>query len=97
MYEGHLSDGSSVQRHSAGPIYPYVLAARQTDNGLQYGLIGGELDDYQWIGTYDQAFAAARDRLALRERGRQFKTWQNSRNRLITTQFQCALSRIASR
>lgn len=29
MYQGHLSDGSSVQKHSAGPLYPYVLAIKE--------------------------------------------------------------------
>lgn len=25
MYQGHLADGSSVQRHSAGAHYPFVI------------------------------------------------------------------------
>ena len=25
MYAGHLPDGSSVQKHSAGGLYPYVI------------------------------------------------------------------------
>ena len=29
MYQGHLSDGSSVQKHSAGPLYPYVLGVKE--------------------------------------------------------------------
>lgn len=27
-YQGHLSDGSSIQKHSAGGIYPYVIQFR---------------------------------------------------------------------
>lgn len=29
MYQGHHQDGSGVQRHSAGDLYPYVLAVRE--------------------------------------------------------------------
>lgn len=29
MYQGHLSDGSSVQRHSAGSNYPYVVGKQE--------------------------------------------------------------------
>lgn len=25
MYQGHCSDGSSIQKHSAGPLYPFVV------------------------------------------------------------------------
>ena len=28
MYQGHHSDGSSIQRHSAGSHYPYVVGKR---------------------------------------------------------------------
>ena len=97
MYQDHLTDGSSVQRHSAGPLSQYVVAARQTKDGLEYGLIGGELSDYQWVGTHDQAVASAQDRLALRQRNQQFKAYQASRNELITRAFGRALTRIASR
>jgi len=29
MYEGHHSDGSGVQKHSAGGLYPYVIGIRE--------------------------------------------------------------------
>lgn len=29
MYQGHHQDGSGIQRHSAGDLYPYVLAVRE--------------------------------------------------------------------
>ena len=25
MYQGHCNDGSSIQKHSAGPLYPFVV------------------------------------------------------------------------
>lgn len=25
MYQGHMNDGSSIQKHSAGPLYPFVV------------------------------------------------------------------------
>ncbi len=28
QYQGHCSDGSSVQKHSAGANYPYVIGQR---------------------------------------------------------------------
>lgn len=54
QYQGHLSDGSSIQRHSAGGLYPYVIAARQSGSKLEYGVVtpGGQ---YIWTGTYDSA------------------------------------------
>jgi len=35
MYQGHHSDGSGVQKHSAGALYPYVIGVRerQRDDG----------------------------------------------------------------
>lgn len=29
MYQGHLPDGSSVQKHSAGANYPYIVGSRE--------------------------------------------------------------------
>ena len=28
-YAGHLSDGSGIQKHSAGGLYPYVIGVRE--------------------------------------------------------------------
>ena len=39
MYQGHLSDGSSVQKHSAGPLYPYVIFAKQSGEHLDWGVL----------------------------------------------------------
>jgi len=30
MYQGHLSDGSGIQKHSAGAWYPLVVGFRET-------------------------------------------------------------------
>lgn len=59
-YQGHLSDGSSVQRHSAGPIYPCVIFARQTDDGLTYGVITPSNQDGVLCGAYDSAVDLAK-------------------------------------
>lgn len=63
MYQGHLADGSGIQKHGAGGLYPYVVAARQVGDNLQYGLIGAELSDYVWFGTHALAEGAAEKRL----------------------------------
>lgn len=36
MYQGHLNDGSSVQKHSAGAIYPYVIQIRDRAPGAYW-------------------------------------------------------------
>ncbi len=38
-YQGHLPDGSSVRKHSAGSCYPYVVFGQETPNGVQYGVM----------------------------------------------------------
>jgi hypothetical protein len=54
-YAGHLGDGSSVQKHSAGPLYPYVIFAQETIEGLRYGVVGPKKPNGILVGTYDQA------------------------------------------
>ena len=42
-YQGHLADGSSIQKHSAGGAYPYVLVLRDSQRPgakFDWGLIG---------------------------------------------------------
>jgi hypothetical protein len=39
QYQGHLADGSSVQKHSAGGLYPFVLYAKETATGIRWGVI----------------------------------------------------------
>lgn len=31
-YQGHMADGSSIQKHSAGTHYPYVVAFREIEH-----------------------------------------------------------------
>lgn len=59
MYQGHLNDGSSIQKHSAGGIYPCVLFAQETPTGLQYGIITPKNQKGELHGSYDAAVAAA--------------------------------------
>ncbi len=52
---GHHSDGSGVQRHSVGGIYPLVLVARESglsQDGLVWGVQGpGDANPFQWFPT----------------------------------------------
>lgn len=59
MYQGHLSDGSSVQKHSAGGLYPCVLFAQETEKGLQYGIITPKDQTGTIHGSHDDAVNAA--------------------------------------
>lgn len=54
MYQGHMQDGSSVQKHSAGPLYPYVIYAKQFGDALRYGVIKPNGDEVL-LTTYDSA------------------------------------------
>lgn len=54
-YQGHLGDGSSVQKHSAGPLYPYVIFAEETLAGIVYGVIGPKKPGGILVGSYDYA------------------------------------------
>jgi len=38
MYQGHLPDGSSIQRHSAGSHYPFIVVGRESEFGLLWGV-----------------------------------------------------------
>lgn len=50
MYQGHLADGSSVQKHSAGGIYPYVLYAQQGSEGLRWRILSPAGDVFNFPG-----------------------------------------------
>lgn len=54
-YQGHLEDGSSVQKHSAGGIYPYVIFAQETADGIEYGVIGPKKPNGVLVGAYHRA------------------------------------------
>lgn len=57
---GHMPDGSGIQRHSAGELYPYVLIYRDSKvQGRKYdiGVIGGKLLDTCWVPDIDTAIS----------------------------------------
>jgi hypothetical protein len=58
-YQGHLNDGSSIQKHSAGGIYPCIVYAQGTPDGLKYGLITPRDQVGTIYGTYDYSVALA--------------------------------------
>jgi len=36
---GHHADGSGIQNHSVGSLYPCILFKQETPNGMKWGLI----------------------------------------------------------
>ena len=60
---GHLPDGSSVQKHSAGPIYPCVITLRDKrlkGTGLfDYGITSPRNPEPAWLSTLEAAYAVA--------------------------------------
>lgn len=58
---GHLPDGSSVQKHSAGPLYPCVLIMRGGLLGQNYdvGVISPRNQEPLWFSNHDTAVAVA--------------------------------------
>ena len=68
LYQGHLADGSSIQKHSAGGLYPLVIVGQQTLSfGVCWGVMGpdGEPPFQLWM-DYDAAVDEAVDILARR-------------------------------
>lgn len=65
VYQGHLPDGSSVQAHSAGGLYPFVLVWRDKRNGpdaygkYDVGVIGPTNQDPIWCPCSDHAIKLA--------------------------------------
>lgn len=72
-YLGHMPDGSSIQRHSAGGAYPYVVQVRDNPaGGYWWELIGPGIDNLKpgaalRFGSQDDLDAAVRRLLAVRE------------------------------
>lgn len=64
-YAGHHPDGSSIQKHSAGPLYPYVLVYRDKKGGpdasgkYDVGVIGPKHEGTIWCKDFNQAVALA--------------------------------------
>ena len=66
MYLGHHPDGSGVQLHSAGGLYPYVIALRErynseTDSFVRTYEVTGPAAEYE-CPTWDEAVAFAEAR-----------------------------------
>lgn len=65
VYLGHLPDGSSVQAHSAGGLYPVVLTYRDkaggpnADGKYDVGVISPKNQDPIWFKSSDAAIAVA--------------------------------------
>jgi hypothetical protein len=61
VYQGHLADGSSVQKHSAGPVYPFIVFAREGDaeSGLVWCVIGPGIEGELRFASSLAAFGAA--------------------------------------
>lgn len=80
VYQGHLNDGSSIQRHSAGGLYPCVIYQQQQGPVLKSGVISPENQDGVLVGSYNDACAYA-DKLNVARRERQAQA-----NRLLAFQ-----------
>ena len=55
MYQGHHADGSGIQNHSCGPIYPYVIGYTERGGYAVLTPPGAWID----CGTYDAAYEKA--------------------------------------
>jgi hypothetical protein len=67
-YQGHMADGSSVQKHSAGGAYPYVLQLRDNPNGgFYWDMIGPGIVGKLTFWTSEAWDAAVRRILAVRD------------------------------
>ena len=64
-YAGHHPDGSSIQNHSAGPLYPYVLIWRDKKGGpdangkYDVGVMGPRITGTMWCPSLDDAVKIA--------------------------------------
>lgn len=67
MYQGHLHDGSSVQRHSAGGLYPFVLFGRETPRGVRWGVLTPSGQEAWPLQSYEVAAALAAEYKAASE------------------------------
>lgn len=67
-YLGHMPDGSSVQRHSAGGLYPFIPFIKDTPNGLRYGVICPDGTEVPAIFTHGEMILEVGHRQAERER-----------------------------
>ena len=58
---GHLPDGSGVQKHSAGPLYPCVIAMRDGRLGgkYDYGVLSPRNQEPLWLSNHEAAVQLA--------------------------------------
>lgn len=74
MYQGHSNDGSSVQNHSVGDLYPFVVYAQQQVWGMGWGVQGMGYDSGACFcyesGAIERAQEMLRKRAAVIERMR---------------------------
>ena len=68
-YQGHLADGSSVQKHSAGPVYPYIVFNREGDDedNLRWCVMGPGFEGELRFASSTAAFGAAQRLKAVSE------------------------------
>lgn len=65
VYAGHHPDGSSIQNHSAGPLYPYVFIWRDKKGGpdangkYDVGVMGPRITGTMWCPSLDDAVKIA--------------------------------------
>lgn len=58
-YQGHNQDGSSVQNHSCGDVYPYVLGAQERPGSKPWGFVIAP-DGFEYVfETLESAINAA--------------------------------------
>lgn len=71
QYQGHHSDGSSIQNHSAGSAYPFIMAVRENaEAGTGYAYVmdslGQDLGGYTYpLGDEQARLTAYEDALIL--------------------------------
>ena len=72
----HHPDGSGIQCHSAGGLYPLVIVARESAFGLLWGVQGpADVAPSRWfVGptAYDDAHAEGEEILARRQKPAEF-------------------------
>lgn len=52
-YAGHLSDGSSIQKHSAGSNYPYIVRIHeQVDLGIGHAQVIDSMENMLFMASY---------------------------------------------
>lgn len=62
MYEGHMGDGSSIQRHSAGATYPFIVGYQDRPDG--HFVMAPSGDIVSRFGTHNDAVSDALARAA---------------------------------